>query len=152
VTPDGLRVLIRYSKTDQEGQGQVVAIPRGYGPQPVETLQTRLTAAEISIGPVFRAVALSGRGLRRRPGGRQHEPHREAVCFPSSELRRLFPGITDNAQAGACAGRGHTCDDIGRAPVSCPSVTLGMEMPRRCTDRRRPPLDLTLEELMQGLR
>ena len=29
-TPDGLRVLIRRSKGDQEGQGQEVAIPRGY--------------------------------------------------------------------------------------------------------------------------
>ncbi len=29
-TPDGLRVRIRRSKTDQEGQGAEVAIPRGY--------------------------------------------------------------------------------------------------------------------------
>jgi integrase len=28
--PDGLRILIRRSKTDQEGQGAEVAIPRGY--------------------------------------------------------------------------------------------------------------------------
>ena len=59
--PDGLRVLIRKSKTDQEGQGQEVAIPRGYRLRPVEAVQTWLAAAEISAGPVFRAVALGGR-------------------------------------------------------------------------------------------
>lgn len=59
-TPDGLRVLIRRSKGDQEGQGQEVAIPRGYRLRPVEALQAWLAAAEISSGPVFRAVALGG--------------------------------------------------------------------------------------------
>ncbi len=44
-TPDGLRVLIRYSRTDQEGQGQEVAIPRGYGPQP-DLKRAEFTAAE----------------------------------------------------------------------------------------------------------
>ena len=33
--PDGLRILIRRSKGDQEGQGQEVAIPRGYKLRPV---------------------------------------------------------------------------------------------------------------------
>ena len=59
--PDGLRVLIRRSKTDQTGEGQEVAIPRGYKLRPVEAVQTWLAAAEISAGPVFRAVALGGR-------------------------------------------------------------------------------------------
>jgi site-specific recombinase XerD len=58
--PDGLRVLIRRSKGDQEGAGQEVAIPRGYKLRPVEAVQTWLAAAEISAGPVFRAVALGG--------------------------------------------------------------------------------------------
>jgi len=58
--PDGLRILIRRSKTDQEGQGAEVAIPRGYRLRPVEAVQTWL-AAEITAGPVFRAVARGGR-------------------------------------------------------------------------------------------
>jgi integrase len=58
--PDGLRVLIRHSKTDQEGAGQEVAIPRGYRLRPVEAVQTWLAAAEISSGPVFRAVQKGG--------------------------------------------------------------------------------------------
>ena len=59
--PDGLRILIRRSKGDQEGQGQEVAIPRGYKLRPVEAVQTWLAAAEISAGPVFRAVTRGGR-------------------------------------------------------------------------------------------
>jgi integrase len=42
---DGLRVTIRRSKTDQEGAGQEVAIPRGHHIRPVETLQAWLAAA-----------------------------------------------------------------------------------------------------------
>jgi integrase len=58
---DGLRVVIRHSKTDQEGQGAEIAIPRGYRLRPVEAVQTWLAAAEISTGPVFRSVARGGR-------------------------------------------------------------------------------------------
>jgi integrase len=57
-TPDGLRVLIRRSKTDQEGRGQEIAIPRGCRLRPVEAVQTWLNSA---AGPVFRAVALGWR-------------------------------------------------------------------------------------------
>ncbi len=49
------------SKGDQEGQGQEVAIPRGYRLRPVEAVQTWLAAAEISAGPVFRSVARGNR-------------------------------------------------------------------------------------------
>lgn len=59
--PDGLRVLIRRSKGDQEGAGQEVAIPRGYKLRPVEAVQSWLAASEVTSGPVFRAVALGSR-------------------------------------------------------------------------------------------
>jgi hypothetical protein len=36
--------------TDQEGQGQEVAIPRGYRLRPVEAVQTWLAAAEKRVG------------------------------------------------------------------------------------------------------
>ena len=38
-----------------------MAIPRGYKLRPVEAVQTWLAAAEISSGPVFRAVTRGGR-------------------------------------------------------------------------------------------
>jgi integrase len=59
--PDGLRVTIRRSKTDQEGAGQEIAIPRGYRLRPVEAVQMWLAAAEINSGPVFRPVLKGGR-------------------------------------------------------------------------------------------
>jgi hypothetical protein len=49
--PDGLRVTIRRSKTDQEGQGTEVAILPGCRLRPVEAVQSWLAAAEISAGP-----------------------------------------------------------------------------------------------------
>jgi integrase len=58
--PDGLLVLIRRSKTDQAGEGQEIAIPRGFRLRPVEAVQSWLAAAGIVSGPVFRAVRLGG--------------------------------------------------------------------------------------------
>jgi len=63
--PDGYRVLIRRSKTDQSGEGQEIAIiPRGYRLRPVEAVQVWLEAAEITEGPLFRRI------VTRRPHGR----------------------------------------------------------------------------------
>jgi len=59
--PDGYRVMIRRSKTDQEGEGQEIAIPRGYRIRPVEHVQAWLAAAGITDGPLFRAVLKGGR-------------------------------------------------------------------------------------------
>lgn len=59
--PDGLRVTIRKSKTDQEGQGVEKAIPHGRFIRPVALLREWLDAAGITEGPVFRPVSRSGR-------------------------------------------------------------------------------------------
>jgi integrase len=58
--PDGYRLLIRRSKTDQAGEGQEIAIPRGYHLRPVELVQMWLARAEISTGYVFRKVDRGG--------------------------------------------------------------------------------------------
>jgi integrase len=52
----GLRVNIRRSKTDQEGEGAVIAIAPGSTDCPVEALLTWLSAAGIVEGPVFRSI------------------------------------------------------------------------------------------------
>jgi integrase len=65
-TPDGLRILIRRSKGDQEGQGAEVAILRGCRLRPVEAVQSWLAAAGIFFGPVFRPV-LKGQRLQAVP-------------------------------------------------------------------------------------
>jgi integrase len=58
---DGLRLLIRRSKTDQSGIGAEVAILRGVRIRPVAALQTWLAHAGITTGPVFRPVKLGGK-------------------------------------------------------------------------------------------
>jgi integrase len=58
--PDGLRITIRRSKTDQQGHGQMIALPRGVHMRPVEALQGWLQAAGISEGPIFRQLARGG--------------------------------------------------------------------------------------------
>ena len=58
--PDGYRVLIRRSKTDQTGEGQDIVIPRGSKIMPVRALQAWLEAANITEGVVFRVVHRGG--------------------------------------------------------------------------------------------
>ncbi|MGJ5136853.1 site-specific integrase [Bradyrhizobium oligotrophicum] len=57
---EGLRVTIGRSKTDQEAQGRVLAIPRGDVACPVKALLTWLHAAKIESGPLFRPVNKAG--------------------------------------------------------------------------------------------
>ena len=62
--PEGLRVTIRRSKTEQEGAGAVVAVCRGSIACPVSAVKDWLTVARITEGPVFRPI---GKGGRLRP-------------------------------------------------------------------------------------
>lgn len=59
--PEGLRVLVRRSKVDQDGAGFEKAIPHGRFIKPVALLRDWLDAAGITGGPVFRPVSRSGR-------------------------------------------------------------------------------------------
>ena len=62
----GLDVTLRRSKTDQEGQGQAVAIPHGTTLKPVEAVKAWLEASGITEGPLFRPINKSGRILSDR--------------------------------------------------------------------------------------
>jgi integrase len=68
---DGLTVMLRRSKTDQEAQGRKVGIPYGSNPQtcPVRTLQAWLEQAAVSSGPVFRSVSRHGQVRADRLAG-----------------------------------------------------------------------------------
>lgn len=74
--PSGLTLVIRRSKTDQEGEGEEVAVLRGERVEtcPVRAVERWLELAQIAEGPVFRKVArgghvqargLSGDGVRQ---------------------------------------------------------------------------------------
>jgi integrase len=54
--PEGILVMLRRSKTDQEGVGRRVAIPRGDIACPVAALKAWLEAAGIVDGAVFRRI------------------------------------------------------------------------------------------------
>ena len=73
---DGARIVVRRSKTDQEGAGQAIGIPFGSAPErcPVRSLRAWLEASGIAEGPIFREVdrhervgtaALAGRSVAR---------------------------------------------------------------------------------------
>ena len=55
-TAEGVLIHIRRSKTDQEGLGQSVAIPRGATACPVAALRAWIDAAGITEGAVFRRI------------------------------------------------------------------------------------------------
>jgi site-specific recombinase XerD len=63
VTEDGLRLLLRRSKTDAEGASRQIGIPFGSNPQtcPVRAYRKWLEASGIAAGPVFRAINRHGR-------------------------------------------------------------------------------------------
>jgi integrase len=57
-----LTVMLRRSKTDQEGAGRKVGIPYGSNPEtcPVRNLQTWIETAVITNGPLFRSITRHG--------------------------------------------------------------------------------------------
>jgi site-specific recombinase XerD len=55
-TTEGVMIRIRRSKTDQEGQGASVAVPKGETACPVAALKAWLEAAGIVDGAVFRRI------------------------------------------------------------------------------------------------
>jgi integrase len=65
---EGVKVLLRRSKTDQEGHGRKVALLRGASARtcPAQALQGWMAAAGIRSGPVFRAVNRWGRVAKAR--------------------------------------------------------------------------------------
>jgi len=65
---DGLTVMLRRSKTDQDGQGWKIGIPYGSNPEtcPVRVLQSWLEQAARSRGPVFRSINRHGQVQARR--------------------------------------------------------------------------------------
>jgi site-specific recombinase XerD len=60
--PEGLELRIRHSKTDQAGEGRIVALPYGSFPDtcPVRTLAAWRAAAGIADGPLFRRLDRHG--------------------------------------------------------------------------------------------
>lgn len=62
ITREGLILHLNRSKTDQKGEGQVVALPYGSNPLtcPVRSLEDWITASGITEGPLFRRIDRHG--------------------------------------------------------------------------------------------
>jgi integrase len=94
-TARGVEVVIRRSKTDQEGAGRTVAIPLGSQAEtcPVRRLQAWLTVAGIVEGPVFRSV-----DRWRKVGGR----------IDGRDVARIVKRAADRAGFDAAVFSGHS--------------------------------------------
>lgn len=66
--PRGWVIHLRRSKTDQEGRGEKVGIPRGSRPEtcPIRALEAWLSASGITEGPIFRPINRHGQVRPRR--------------------------------------------------------------------------------------
>jgi integrase len=84
---DGLRITIRKSKTDQEGQGQTIGIMRGSAACPVRAVKTWLAAARITEGAIFRPVPGEVSAERLAP--------RSVAKIVKSYARRLGLNVSD---------------------------------------------------------
>lgn len=107
-TPDGIRVTIRKSKTDQEGVGETIAIPNGTRFRIVDTLFEWIKRANINDGYIFKSVRKNGKvqdkGLRPRDVARIIKRYAfnaglTVSDFAGHSLRAGF--LTSAAKAGA---------------------------------------------------
>lgn len=110
-TQQGLDVILTRGKTDQEGEGHIIAIPLRRGSRhlcPVRLVRDWLDHAEITNGPLFRPVDRTGRvaGTRLRADSvaRMVKDTVEAIGLDASlysghSLRAGF--VTTTANAGA---------------------------------------------------
>ncbi len=94
--PDGLLITIRRSKTDQEGEGHVVPIPRGGKLRPVEALEEWLSVSGIRTGRIF---ALTDRSVANIVKRYAEAAKLDPTMFSGHSLRAGF--VTSALEAGA---------------------------------------------------
>lgn len=109
--PEGVEIFLPKSKTDQEGKGQICAIPYGKDANcPVLALKNWQSKCQRTRGPVFVAISKIGRlstqslsphslsALIKRLAKEHRLPHAED--FSAHSLRRGF--ATSASKKGAC--------------------------------------------------
>jgi site-specific recombinase XerD len=86
-TPDGLRLAVARSKTDQEAEGEVLGVPYGSNPLtcPVRAWRKWLETSGITDGPAFRAV--------NRHGHLSNEPLETGSIARMVKRRALAAGL-----------------------------------------------------------
>ncbi len=116
--PEGLRVIVRKSKVDQEGRGFEKAIPTGRFIQPVRLVREWLDAAGIVSGPVFRPVSRSGR-VRTQPETRLSD------C--STDPPRLTTQSVADILKRYCAAAGLDASTFGAHSLRAGYITTAAE-------------------------
>jgi site-specific recombinase XerD len=93
---DGLTVILRRSKTDQDGQGRKIGIPYGSNPEtcPVRVLHAWLEQVGVTTGPVFHSI--------NRHGGVQ------ARRLSPSDVARIVKKLAQRAGLDATKYAGHS--------------------------------------------
>jgi integrase len=136
--PDGLRVVILWSKTDGEGRGQEIAIPRGAKIRPVEAVQTWLAAANIATGHVFRPVSKGGYGRGGNDVGGRGAGSQKALRQDRSGPRRLCrPFDAQRLRHGGGGGERTHHEDRRANEASQHGHAQGVQSPRRSLPRPR---------------
>ena len=104
---EGLDVLIRWSKTDQEGAGRTIGIPRGRHAEtcPVLAVQRWISLAGISDGPLFRGMVANG-----RPGTAHRMPQGSAgpKRLSAQGIARVVQRAAERAGLDAREYAGHS--------------------------------------------
>jgi site-specific recombinase XerD len=107
-TPDGLRVMIRKSKTDQDALGQEIGILRGVRIRPVAAVEAWLAASGITSGFIFRPILKGGRLQEKALSGHSAAGIVKAYAKRAGLDPALFAGhslrsglLTSGAEAGA---------------------------------------------------
>jgi integrase len=123
ITRDGVVVIIRRSKTDQEGEGRKIGIPYGSNPAtcPVKALQDWLQQCRFTEGPLFRPIDRFSRVGVNSPVRCCRRRNREEICggvwFGRHQVRRSQFAV--GAGYFGCDGRSFGAVDYesNRPPV-----------------------------------
>jgi len=118
-------ILLRRSKTDQEGQGRKVGIPLLPHSQncPVAAIREWLETSGINSGSLFRPVALGGQMIPKRLSAgwvakivkRRLTEGKDTSKFAAHSLRA---GFVTSAAAGGASIKGELSASMGKRPVA----------------------------------
>lgn len=114
--PEGLRVRIRRSKTDQEGRGTIKGIPYGHHTDtcPVRAVQAWMAAAGIRDGALFRSVRVGGAVGGRLSAHAVAEVLKRRAAVAGLDVERLSGHSLRAGFATEAARRGRTEHEIMR--------------------------------------
>jgi site-specific recombinase XerD len=104
---EGLDVLIRWSKTDQEGAGRTIGIPYGRNAEtcPVLAVQRWIRLAGLTTGALFRRIRPNG-----RPGTERRDPlgQVETEALTPQGIARVIQRAAERAGLDAREYAGHS--------------------------------------------